>query len=268
MLWPVAHAIAVPPVRDAISVQLVVSHTDRRVSSEMPITAPLSTTAHPSGHTPRSTSPRVPVETPSAQVMGRILAVNHGLRLPVFPAAAVSSDALLRVPKTRSQQSHNNLLATITRSRKVAAIARSEVPAGGCRSPSAPFHFRPQRGPKWQFDPTAVEISDMECGCLLKKTPTLKLEVGAQADSDAICIGMGGVSSTGGPTLGGPTLSDIFSSRLAAPSTVRPSSRSRKRRPTYDVAYGRALSMEVAVISSVRPLSVPMQRSNPFPVEE
>ena len=187
------------------------------------------------------------------------------LRLPVFPATAVSSDALLRVPKARSQQSFNNLLATITRSRKVAGIARTEVPVGGCRSPSAPPHFRPQRGPKWWFDPAAVEISEVECGGLLKKMPTPQLEVGAQADSDTICIGMGGGSSTGGPML---SVDDIFPSRLAAPSTVRPSSRSRKRRPTYDVAYGRALSMEVAVISSVRPLSVPMQRSNPFPVEE
>ena len=155
--------------------------------------------------------------------MGRIFAVNHGLRLPVFPARAVSSNALLCVPKERSQQSF-----------KVAAIACAEV-----------------------------ETSDMVCGHPLKLTqsPTSSF-TGPKIDSDAYPIGMGGVSLTGGPTL---TVDDIFSSRLAAPSNVRPPSRSRKHRPTYDVPYGRALNVEAAAVSS---LSAPMQRSNPLPMEE
>ena len=54
-------------------------------------------------------------------------------------------------------------------------------------------------------------------------------------------------------------------SRLAAPPAVRPSSRPRTRRPTHDLAYGRA-RIEVAVCAPSS--SVPSQRSNPLPAEQ
>ena len=54
-------------------------------------------------------------------------------------------------------------------------------------------------------------------------------------------------------------------SRLAAPPAVRPSSRPRTRRPTHDLAYGRA-RIEVAVCATSS--SVPSQRSTPFLSEE
>ena len=55
-------------------------------------------------------------------------------------------------------------------------------------------------------------------------------------------------------------------SRLAAPPAVRPSPRPRTRRPTHDLAYGRA-RIEAAVVCATSS-SVPSQRTPPFLVEE
>ena len=68
--------------------------------------------------------------------------------------------------------------------------------------------------------------------------------------------------SNGGPTLIARARRPSYS-RLAAPPAVRPSSRSRSRRPTHDLAFGRA-RVEATVSSS----SVPSQRSNPLPAEQ
>ena len=68
--------------------------------------------------------------------------------------------------------------------------------------------------------------------------------------------------SNGGPTPIARARRPSYS-RLAAPPAVRHSSRSRSRRPTHDLAFGRA-RVEATVSSS----SVPSQRSNPLPAEE
>ena len=70
--------------------------------------------------------------------------------------------------------------------------------------------------------------------------------------------------SNGGPTIARHARARRPSySRLTAPPAVRPSSRSRSRRPTHDLAFGRA-----RVEATVSSASVPSQRSNPLLAEE